>query len=380
MALILVVEDDVAMREGIGDILELEGHEVRRAANGEAALRLMETFSPDLILSDIMMPVMDGYRFYQQVRKRPHWLAIPFIFLTAKDQKADVRMGKRLGADDYLTKPFDREDLLIAVTTKLRRAAELQQASQEKVAQLEQQLVRSERLATIGQLATEFAHEIKNPLTAISMYAQFAQQDLSDVVPNLAQDMEQIVHQSERIAQLAQRLLGFSRQMPHMLQGVDVAKLLDRVVDLVQFRLTDITVAREYEPGLPSIQADPGQLEQVFLNLIVNAVQAMPEGGQLTLGTGKGGLPHLSGAPGVWVTIADTGCGISAEHQARLFEAYFTTKEAGEGTGLGLYVCKNIIQSHGGVIEVASREGVGSTFTLYLPLIAPQEREKHGST
>lgn len=365
MTLILVAEDDPSMREGICDTLELEGYEVRAAANGQEALEAMQETAPDLIISDIMMPEMNGYQFYQSVRQHEAWLSIPFIFLTAKDQRQDIRLGRQLGVDDYLTKPFDPEDLVIAVQSKLRRAEQLELKMRSRIEQLREQLVRSERMATIGQLAAEFAHEIKNPLTAISMYAEFAQRDLSEVDPALADDMEQIIHQSERIARLAKSLLTFSRQTPQLLEGVNLSRLIDRVLETIQFRLTDIVVEKQYDPDLPLIQADASQIEQVLMNLIVNAIQAMPQGGRLTLKTAR---ISDGQAPLVSVTITDTGCGIPPEHVSQLFQPYFTTKKATEGTGLGLYVCKNIVEQHHGTIEMTSQVDVGTTFTLTLPL------------
>src|SRR5689334_521023 len=122
---ILVVEDDIALLEGLRDILVLAGYEVTTAANGLEGLAALERGLPDLILSDIMMPKLDGYQFYAQVRARPEWIGLPFIFLTAKGEKADIRRGKQLGADDYLTKPFEEADLLIAIRSKLDRRAQL---------------------------------------------------------------------------------------------------------------------------------------------------------------------------------------------------------------------------------------------------------------
>jgi len=162
---ILVVEDDLAVQEGITDILEVAGYEVLKANNGQEALTVLQRQRPDLIISDIMMPYMDGYDFYEAVHGRAEWVTIPFIFLTAKGEKEDVRLGKQLGADDYLVKPFEREDLLIAIEAKLKRLEEVQRPILERVAQLEEQLTRSERLALLGELAAEFAHHASRPAT-----------------------------------------------------------------------------------------------------------------------------------------------------------------------------------------------------------------------
>ena len=184
----------------------------------------------------------------------------------------------------------------------------------------------------------------------------------------MAQDMENIVQQNDRIARLAKSLLGFSRQTPQILHGVSLNKLLDRVLDIIRLRLNDVVVEKDYDPDVPLIQADPGQLEQVFTNLAVNALQAMAKGGQLTFRTGRS-TPDRS--PGVFAAVSDTGCGIPQENVERIFEPYFTTKKAGEGTGLGLYVCKNIVEQHHGTIDVESQVGVGTTFTISMPLKQP---------
>jgi DNA-binding response OmpR family regulator len=124
---ILIVEDDIAMSSGIRDVLEMAGYRVQLAENGLDALALLERFRPDLIISDIMMPEMDGYQFLERMRRRTEWAAIPFIFLTAKGQRSDIRAGKQLGADDYLVKSVDLEDLLVVVRAKLDRSLVLRQ-------------------------------------------------------------------------------------------------------------------------------------------------------------------------------------------------------------------------------------------------------------
>jgi DNA-binding response OmpR family regulator len=153
---ILVVEDDPAMIEALRDILDLAGYGVVTARNGVEALAVLGQRLPDLIISDIQMPRMDGYQFYGQVRAHPDWVRVPFIFLTAKGQKADVRRGKMLGADDYLTKPFDEADLLVAVQAKLNRRAELDAAPGRQMCVLKRTIV------------TTLNHEFRTPRTDIS--------------------------------------------------------------------------------------------------------------------------------------------------------------------------------------------------------------------
>ena len=364
---ILIVEDDLVMRDGIREILETKGYTVSVASNGREALQLLEKVAPELIVSDIMMPEMNGYRFYERVRENDRWLTVPFIFLTAKGEKADVLRGKSMGVDDYLTKPFDPEELLVAVEAKLGRMRQLQETTREQIQLLSDQLTRSDRMATVGQLVAEFAHEIKNPLTAITAYAQFVQRRMARREPEAAQDMERIVRQAKRIAKMAENILVYTRKEPLEILQTDIHHLLDEVMAFISFRLQKrgITVETHYDPNMPTMLVDPDQLEQVFLNIIINAAYAMEKGGG-TLTVVTDWLDDDQPATAS-IAFTDTGAGIPPENMPHLFEPFFTTRPPGQGTGLGLYVCRNVVEKHGGRIEVESQVGQGSTFHVYLP-------------
>jgi len=366
---ILVVEDDIAMRDGICEILELAGYTASVASNGKEALELLEKVTPELIVSDIMMPEMDGYHFYGHVREDDRWLTVPFIFLTARGEKADVLRGKSMGVDDYLIKPFEPEELLVAVESKLKRMRQLQETAHKQVEQLSEQLTRTDRIATVGQLVTEFAHEIRNPLTAITAYAQFVQRRMAPHEPETVQDMERIVRQAKRIAKMVENILEFARTQPLETRLTDIHHLLDEVLAFISFRLQNqgIVVETHYDPNMQAMLVDPDQLEQVFLNIIINAACAMEQEGNLAVTTAwldDGEMPTVR------ISFADTGVGIPPENIPRLFEPYFTTRPPGQGTGLGLYVCQKVVERHGGRIEVESQVGEGSTFHVLLPVKA----------
>lgn len=366
-ASILVVEDDIAMRDGICEVLDLAGYQVNVASNGQEALQLLETVLPALIVSDIMMPQMDGYTFYERVRQDERWLSVPFLFLTARGERSDIIRGKAMGVDDYLVKPFDPEELLVTVESKLGRMRQLQESAREQIQSLSEQLSRADRMATVGGLVAEFAHEIRNPLTAITAYAQFVQRRLARREPETAQDMERIVRQAKRIAKMAEDILIYTRKEPLEIRPTDIHRLLDEVLAFISFRLEKrgIVVETRYSPHLPAMMVDPDQLEQVFLNIIINAAHAMEKGGTLTIATA---WPDDSEMPTARISFTDTGVGIPPENMKRIFEPYFTTRPPGQGTGLGLYVCHNIVEKHGGHIEVESQEGQGATFHVYLPV------------
>lgn len=247
---------------------------------------------------------------------------------------------------------------------------------------LEQQLVQSEKLSAIGQLVAGVAHELNNPLTSISGYAQLLQRDksLSDVT---MQDVLQIHTQAERAARIVRNLLIFAREHKPERVMTDLNEVLHNTLMLqaYQLRVDNIKVVSEYEEDLPTTIADPHQLQQVFLNLINNAHQAMQQrggGGTLTLSTRSGQSRRSSSDPVasdqiIEVAVSDTGVGISDRDISRIFDPFFTTKPVGQGTGLGLSICFGIIQEHGGVIWVDSTLGVGTTIYVEIPLRAQIE-------
>ncbi|RLC57591.1 MAG: hypothetical protein DRI80_14800 [Chloroflexota bacterium] len=237
-----------------------------------------------------------------------------------------------------------------------------------RVAELEAQLVHSARLVTVGQLAAGFAHEINNPLTSILGYAYQVRKAVADDSP-IARDMDVIISQAQRISRMTRHLLDFSRPDPGCKSSCEIHHVLNQALDLLKYRMKTIEVKREYDPRVPPIPASASQLEQVFLNLFLNAIEAMPGGGTLTIRTG---LVHGAGSDLVRIAISDTGQGIPPEHLNNIFRPFFTTRDEG-GTGLGLYISHNIIHNHAGSIVVESTVGVGSTFTILLPAGNPRQ-------
>jgi signal transduction histidine kinase len=239
----------------------------------------------------------------------------------------------------------------------------------DELSRTQAQLVHSEKLASLGVLAGGVAHEINNPLMVILGRTELMLLD-DDLPAELSQNLNTIRHETERIARIVEGLLTFSRKSrQEKIETIDVNEVLTRTLMLSEHQLTvaNVRVTTALPPDLPTIQANPGQLQQVFMNLIVNAHHAMPDGGQLAIRTGS--LPGGS----IFVEIEDTGCGIPAEDTNRIFDPFFTTKEEGKGTGLGLSVSRNIVQSHGGDIAVQSTLGKGTNFRVVLPQTPPAD-------
>jgi signal transduction histidine kinase len=233
------------------------------------------------------------------------------------------------------------------------------------------QLLHSEKLASVGVLAGGVAHEINNPLAVILGRTELLLMEDS-VQGNLRRDLETIKRETERISEIVRGLLTFSRrsQQDHM-ESTSLNEVLERTLGLIQHQLTvnGVNVVTDLEPDLPPLQANPGQLQQVFTNMVINAFHAMPRGGELRVRTFA--LPGRQLA----VEFEDTGCGIPPDMLDRIFDPFVTTKEEGQGTGLGLAISHTIVRNHGGEIGVTSQLGKGTCFRVILPLDPPSPKE-----
>lgn len=253
----------------------------------------------------------------------------------------------------------------------IRRLREYSERLEEMVAQrtkeledAQEQLVRQEKLAVLGQLAGGVSHELRNPLGAIKNAAYFLNMALEDPEPEVKETLEILEKEVETSEKIIWSLLDFARPNPLSLREVDVNGIVEEALSRITVP-ENVQVVNQLNESLPDILADPDQLGQVFGNIILNATQAMPDGGQLTLES------EIDGQDGVAISISDTGVGISRENLDKVFEPLFTTKA--RGIGLGLAVTNALARRHGGAIEVRSEVDKGSTFTIKLPVEAEQE-------
>ncbi len=247
-----------------------------------------------------------------------------------------------------------------------RAIDQMVEALQEREHRLKQamnrQISQSDKLASIGRLAAGVAHEINNPLTGVLTFAHLLQKS-DRLGEEEKKDVEVIINETTRVREIVKRLLEFARETPQDREPLDVNHIMSQVIFLLrnqkEFRKVDIE--ENYDKRLPKVIGDKNQLQQVFLNLALNACEAMPEGGKLTIST------QLKDGH-VVISFRDTGVGIPEEYMNKLFDPFFTTKPVGQGTGLGLSVSYGIVKQHGGRIEVESKVGEGSTFSVWLPV------------
>lgn len=260
--------------------------------------------------------------------------------------------------------PFLREErrLLDLVAEEIALIVEQKKAEEERL-HLEEQIRRADRLATLGQLAAGVAHELNEPLSAILGFTQLAKK-----VPGLprqaAEDLERIQAASLYAREVVRKLMLFARRTPPSTRQVNVNQIVEECMSLLDSRGTRARVetARRLATELPTIAADPSQITQLVINLLVNALQAMPQGGKVTVETAVRG-------DRIAIGVADTGIGMEADIMSKIFDPFFTTKDIGEGTGLGLAVVHGIVMAHGGTIAVQSKPGQGSYFEVLLPIV-----------
>jgi signal transduction histidine kinase len=259
---------------------------------------------------------------------------------------------------NYLERQIESNREILALNNEMNEYVERLQTTQ-------RQLIQAAKLSSIGELSAGVAHELNNPLSGVLIYTRLMKEKLaknSIDKQQLLNNLDKIESAIDYTSGIVRGLLDFARQSEPLLRPVTVGRAIEKALSLVEhepsFKL--IEVVREESPELPLVVADFNQLVQVFINLLVNAIQAMREGGRLTVRTGTGNG---------WVkmSVSDTGAGITPENMERLFTPFFTTKEDLKGVGLGLAVSHGIIERHGGRIEAHSEVGKGSTFTVFLP-------------
>lgn len=265
-----------------------------------------------------------------------------------------------------------------AATSELAKRNEELRLLNEALFESQRQLSQSEKLAAVGQVTAAMAHQIGTPLNSISGYLQLILQD-GNLQSKDQSRLKIIESQLDRLADSVKNLLSFTRQPKPQLKSLEVNEVLEELIHLSEpwFLSRNVKLAKHLSPNLPPILGDPTHLQTLFLNLITNALDAMPKGGVLTIKTRQRLSPPFS-QEGRWLEVAmtDTGIGITEESKKRIFEPFFTTKKMGEGTGLGLAICEKIIKEHSGRIEIESEVGKGSTFLISLPILERNETDE----
>lgn len=415
---ILIVDDEPQVCSMLARILEKEGYSCKTSNSAKEALDLLAEGDFALLLLDIQMPEMSGLELQKKVRRKCPDIAV--VMVSGVNDRNVVFEVLRNGAYGYIIKPIEQMEVVINVKNALRRRTleienreyqvELERLVFERTQELQkaykdlqssqEQIIQQEKMAAVGQLAAGVAHEINNPigyvssnLNALARYSTRlidflqAQRELcasfndsrsecmvatrklqkEKKIDFLSEDLTDIVRESqegvERIKNIVQGLKNFSRKDQDQPLAADINECLETTLNVIWNELKyKTTVVKDYGQ-LPTTKCYPQQLSQVFMNLLVNAAQAIETKGEITITT-----RHRGDA--ISVAITDTGSGIAADKIQKIFEPFFTTKPVGQGTGLGLSIVREILDKHNGTIDIASEPGKGSCFTVTVPVMA----------
>ncbi|MCA3013158.1 MAG: hybrid sensor histidine kinase/response regulator [Myxococcaceae bacterium] len=365
---IAVIDDDPGSRKTAVDLLAPLGHHVRTFSNGAAFLESLETAAPDLVLSDVMMPGLDGFEVTRRVRSRKELTAVPVVLVTALDGSADRVAGLEAGADDFLTKPVHGPELRARVSNLLQVGAYRKwleaerEAARRQVGEVQQQLFHAERLATLGTFAAGISHELKNIVSVFSSMLGTLEKVpggyLVDDEAHLA-----LTQSTQHAAELAQSVLKVSRASGPSEDWVDLSSVVRDVVSMLRVagRTRHIDVRLVLPPGAALANATPLEAQQVLLNLLGNACDALGHAR-----TARIEVQVVDEGERLRMTVADNGPGMPAHVKERLFTPFFTTKPPGQGTGLGLTVLKQIINRWRGEVRIDSTEGQGTAVHVWL--------------
>ncbi len=413
-AFILIVDDNAANLCVLSKTLKAANYKVRMAMDGEEALSMVADAHPELILLDVQMPKMDGFEACRRLQANPDSKGIPVIFMTALADTENKIKGLSLGAVDYITKPFEPDEVLARVNVhwRLKQLSDtLEQRVAERTHDLQKaqlQLVQQEKLSTLGQLVAGVAHEINNPIACVVGNVSAVQDSINDLfglidlyrqqfpepgatieaeldtidLEYLREDLPKLIKAMKdggaRITSISKSLCTFSRADSDQKQRFDLHEGIDSTILMLRHRLKAnnlrpaIEVITNYG-NVPAINCFPGQLNQVFMNILANAIDALD-----TFSIGRT-YAQLEAEPGriiistqmsidlstVAISIKDNGLGMPESVKSRVFDHLFTTKEVGKGTGLGLAIAKSIVEeTHGGKLSCISALGEGTEFAI----------------
>jgi signal transduction histidine kinase len=357
------------MRKLLSELLRERDHEVTNVATAEEALEAHLRQPFQLMLVDWTLPGMSGLDLCRTVRSRPGGEDLVILVVTGRNRAEDLSAVLDAGASDYLAKPIDPEvlgtRLLIAeraIEESARRAAERRD--------MESRLAFADRMASVGTLTAGVAHELNNPLMYVLSNLRLTREEIDarDETESLElakQQLDEAIHGAIRMQNIVRDLKTFSRVDDEQGGNVDVQSVLESSINICWNEIRHKATLDRNFGEIPLVDANESRLGQVFLNLLINAAQAMPgrdvSANRITVRT------HTDEEGWAVVEVADNGTGIEPDRMSRVFEPFFTTKGIAEGTGLGLAICRNIVRDAGGTIEAESEPGRGSTFVVRLP-------------
>lgn len=367
---ILIVDDDLVTCNTLSVILEKNGYDVSVAYNGVEAKEQIETKHFNVVILDIKLPDISGMELLKVAKEKDSEIMVIMITAFAAIETSIQAMNE--GAFTYITKPYNVNE----VTAVIRKALEEQRLSMEnkrlirdltrtnkELKRTQDKLIQSAKLAAAGSIASEAAHEIKSPLTIISTAITLIEDDvLLSSNEEMLKRIEMIKRAVGRIKKFVDNLLNLSRPIKYNFKPHSINEIIERVIQERQDLSKGIKVEKSLSSGLPEVFSDADRLGDVFVNLLSNASEAMPDGGNIWIKTQRS-----EDGKKVEIYFEDTGCGIPEKDIYKIFDPFFTTK--GKGMGLGIAIIKKIVEEHKGTLEIRSKVGKGTLFIIRLPAI-----------
>lgn len=374
-AKVLLVEDDPTCRDFVKATLKKASDRyyfIEPVSSLAEGLRMLRERVFDVLLLDLMLPDSKGPDTVTEIRKLN--TQIPIIIVTGMEDDTILFSAMEEGAQDYLIKGHFNADLL----SKSIEYAIHTKKSEEQAECLKEQLMHAQKMEVVGRLAGGVAHDFNNLLTVINGYADILKSKIPET-EEIYVHVNEIARAGKKAASIAKQLLAFSRRRPAETKVVNLNNMLNEMIRMVR-RLIGEDVELTFEPGedVPAVKADPGSMEQVVVNLVINARDAMPGGGSITIRTAATKLDaemttrfeNIPAGDYTVLSVKDTGCGMSEDVKQHLFEPFFSTKGPDKGTGIGLATALGIIKQSNGYITVDSKEGAGACFSIYMPACA----------
>jgi signal transduction histidine kinase len=371
---IVLIDDEEGIRRVTRITLEDAGYTVYTAENGQNGLALCEETAPQIVITDVRMPVMDGIAVLEQIKQTHPETEV--IVATAFGEMDLAIRALQLDASDFITKPLHSDALTIALERAKTRYNDRKQLKDytiflEREVEDQARILHQDKMLSLGRLAASVVHEINNPLAGILNYCRLMIRILergeasADQMEKFMRYLDLVEKETSRCSQIVSSLLTFSRKSPAAFGPVLIADLIQRSILLCRHKLelSNIRIEEALEPDLPEVRGDYNQLQQCLINLVFNAADAMPDGGTLTLSASRS-----PSSPDICLRVTDTGIGIATRDLPHIFEPFFTTKDEGYGVGLGLSTVYGIVQNHQGSVQVESEKGKGTTFCLRLPI------------
>lgn len=381
---ILAIDDEESILNLVAIILANRGYTVAKTTDAFRGLELVDSLNPSVVLLDYMMPEMDGLHVLKQIKSRfPDTYVIMF---TGKGSEEIAVELMKSGASDYILKPFNNQNLVERVENVLK-IRKIEMKNRELTAEREQllyeikawneelehriqkesealqkahaEVVQSQKLATLGYLAAGMAHEIRNPLNSISLFVQLIKEGVDDT--DKIEYVEKILKEIDRVDATLSKLMDTAKRPRFELTEVKIEDVLQKALDSFTPQMTAQKITLDFwsNRNLPHLKADSAEIQQIFTNLLLNAIDEMPEGGKLDIKLDHDDLDIV-------ILVSDSGRGIPEENLPNIFDPFFSTKS--RGTGMGLPIVLRIVKNYGGKIEVPATGNSGTTFLVRLPV------------